>query len=53
MEWADLRWVVGLEVSGISIPYGISGGAIAILVSLAVFFAISLGSPPPQLVTPS
>ena len=39
----------GIELFGIRIPYGISGGAISLAVSLLLFFGISLGSPPPQL----
>jgi Na+/proline symporter len=39
----------GIELSGISIPFGIHGGAIALLVSLTLFFGISLASDPPKL----
>jgi len=34
---------------GFSIPWGIDGGAIALLVSLTLFFGISLASKPPKI----
>ena len=37
------------EIFDMRIPYGIDGGAIALLVSLTLFFGISLLSKPPQL----
>ena len=37
------------EFWGIGLPHGIDGGAVALLVSLTLFFGISLFSPPPQL----
>ena len=39
----------GIKLFEIAIPFGIDGGAIALLLSLVVFFAISLASKPPQL----
>lgn len=39
----------GIKLFEIAIPYGIDGGAIALLISLTVFFAISLASKPPKL----
>jgi SSS family transporter len=39
----------GIELFGVSVPYGISGGAVALLVSLLLFFGISLASSPPTL----
>ena len=39
----------GIEILGITIPYGINGGALALLVSLTLFFGISLASPPPKI----
>ena len=38
-----------IELFGIEIPYGIHGGAIALLVSLTLFFGLSLCSKPPKL----
>ena len=39
----------GIELSDIATPYGMSGGALALLLSLTLFFGISLASKPPQL----
>jgi SSS family transporter len=39
----------GIKLFGIAIPFGIDSGAIALLVSLTLFFVISLCSPPPRL----
>jgi len=39
----------GIKLFEIAIPYSIDGGAIALLISLTVFFAISLASKPPKL----
>lgn len=39
----------GIELFGIVIPYGVNGGAVALLVSLTLFFGISLASKPPKL----
>jgi len=39
----------GIELFDITIPFDIHGGAIALLVSLTLFFLISLCSPPPRL----
>ena len=39
----------GIKLFNISIPFGIDGGAIALLISLTVFFAISFASRPPKL----
>ena len=38
-----------IKLFGITIPYGIDGGAIALLLSLTLFFGISLSSKPPKL----
>ena len=40
---------IASQFLGITIPYGIDGGAIALLVSLTLFFGISLFSKPPKL----
>lgn len=40
---------LAIELFGIHMPYGISGGAVALLVSLVLFFGISLTSTPPVL----
>ena len=39
----------GIEVFGVAIPYGINGGFVALLLSMTLFFGISLASPPPEL----
>ena len=39
----------GIEIFDIAVPYGIDGGAVALLVSLTLFFGISLASRPPVL----
>ncbi len=39
----------GIEVFGLAIPYGINGGFVALLLSMTLFFGISLASPPPVL----
>ena len=38
-----------IELLDIEIPFGIHGGTIALLVSISLFFGISLLSPPPEL----
>ncbi len=38
-----------VKLAGIQIPYGIDVGALSLLVSLTVFFGVSLASSPPQL----
>ena len=40
---------IASQFLGITVPYGIDGGAIALLVSLTLFFGISLFSKPPKL----
>ena len=39
----------GIKLLNVQVPYGIDGGFIALLVSLTLFFAISLLSEPPKL----
>jgi SSS family transporter len=39
----------GIEVFGLAIPYGITGGFVALLLSLTLFFGISLASPAPAI----
>ena len=39
----------GVEVYGLAIPYGINGGFVALLLSMTLFFGISLASPLPVL----
>jgi len=39
----------GIELLGIAVPYGINAGFVALLLSLTLFFGISLASPPPRL----
>ncbi len=39
----------GIELFGIAVPYGINAGFVALLLSLTLFFGISLASPPPKL----
>ena len=39
----------GIEVFGLAIPYGITGGFVALLLSTTFFFGISLASPPPTI----
>ena len=38
-----------IEIFDVVLPYGLNGGAIALLLSLTLFFGISLASPPPVL----
>jgi hypothetical protein len=38
-----------MEVFGVRLPLGIHGGIVAILVSLILFFGISLSEPAPEL----
>ncbi len=45
----SLAFNFGVEVSGVRIPYGISVGALSLLISLVLFFAISFASKPPRL----
>ena len=46
---ASLAINFGLELLDVEIPYGIHGGTIALLVSVALFFGISLLTPSPRL----
>ena len=39
----------GIEVFGLTMPHGINGGFVALLISTTLFFGISLASPPPRL----
>ena len=39
----------GIEVFGLAVPYGINGGFVALLLSMTLFFGVSLASPPPVL----
>jgi len=39
----------GIELFGIVLPWGINGGFVALLLSMTLFFGISLASPPPAL----
>ena len=39
----------GIELFDLAIPYGINGGFVALLLSMTLFFGISLASPPPVL----
>ena len=39
----------GIEFFGLTVPYGINGGFVALLLSMTLFFGISLSSPPPVL----
>ncbi|MEE9229942.1 MAG: hypothetical protein V3U86_04480 [Acidobacteriota bacterium] len=39
----------GIEIFDLDVPYGVHGGAIALLLSMTLFFAISFVSKPPQL----
>ena len=39
----------GIELFGLTIPYGITGGFVALLLSMTLFFGISLASPSPVL----
>jgi SSS family transporter len=39
----------GIELLGLTIPYGITGGFVALLLSTTLFFGISLASPPPTI----
>jgi Na+/proline symporter len=39
----------GIEVFGLAIPYGITGGFVALLLSTTLFFGISLASPSPTI----
>ena len=39
----------GIQFSPITVPYGIHGSAVALLVSLTLYFGISLASKPPEL----
>lgn len=42
---ASLIFNLGIEIGGVTIPYGISGGALSLLISLILFFGISLATP--------
>jgi Na+/proline symporter len=46
---ASLVLNVGVEVAGVRLPFGIHGGIVAMLVSLTLFFGISLLQRPPVL----
>jgi Na+/proline symporter len=46
---ASLVINVGIEVLGVRLPFGIHGGIVAMLVSLSLFFGISLAQRPPRL----
>ncbi len=39
----------GIELFGVALPWGINGGFVALLLSMTLFFGISLASPPPVL----
>ena len=39
----------GIELFGVVLPYGINGGFVALLLSMTLFFGISLASPPPRI----
>ena len=39
----------GIELFGVALPYGINGGFVALLLSMTLFFGISLASPPPRI----
>ena len=39
----------GIEVFGLTVPHGINGGFVALLLSTTLFFGVSLASPPPRL----
>ena len=39
----------GIELFDLAVPYGINGGFVALLLSMTLFFGISLASPPPVL----
>jgi len=39
----------GIEFLGLAVTYGITGGFVALLLSMTLFFGISLASPPPVL----
>ena len=38
-----------LQLCGVKVPYGVAGGTLALLASLAVFLGVSLLSRPPQI----
>ncbi len=40
---------LAIELLEIDIPHGIHGGAVSLILSLTLFFGISLFSPPPKL----
>lgn len=46
---SSLLITFGVKLSGITVPYGIDGGALSMLVSLTLFFGISLLMPPKKL----
>ena len=46
---ASLVLNFGIKVFGIVVPFGIDVGALALIVSLTLFFGISLASKPPQI----
>ena len=46
---ASLVINVGIELLGVRLPYGIHGGIVAMLVSLALFFGVSFAQRPPRL----
>ena len=46
---SSLLFNFSVEIFDLTMPYGINGGAVALLMSLTLFFGISLASPPPSL----
>ncbi|MEO1369054.1 MAG: hypothetical protein AAFX50_17905, partial [Acidobacteriota bacterium] len=46
---SSLAFNLGVEIFDVAIPYGVSGGAISLLLSLVLFFAISYATPPKPL----
>lgn len=46
---SSLVFNLGVEVFDIAIPYGVSGGALSLLLSLLLFFGISYATPPKKL----
>ena len=46
---ASLLVNFGIELFGVALPWGVNGGFVALLLSMTLFFGISLASPPPTL----
>ncbi|MEM1176742.1 MAG: hypothetical protein AAGM22_00230 [Acidobacteriota bacterium] len=46
---SSLAFNLGVEVFDVAIPYGVSGGAVSLLLSLVLFFTISYARPPKPL----